>query len=286
MERLFALLLLSAAVAGLRAQADSSSIGGGDDDAVFESGGLEEGTASWTEVDSLFHLPSHALYRSWTTDRIFQHQLRANDLRDTVSLPLAHAPCDHDFPVCGRITSGFGPRHGRMHQGVDIKLWTGDTVVSAFAGRVRISQYDRGYGNVVVVRHHNGLETLYAHLSKRSVSAGDDVEAGELLGLGGNTGRSTGSHLHFEVRYLGEALDPAHVFNIVEGDLIGDTLLLHRGIFRGLNGPGGVTSHRVRSGDTLSAIARRYGTTVGTLCRLNGIRSSATLRVDQRLRVR
>ena len=282
-------ILLLLLAPGLSAQVDTTAIGGGDEETVFDNapgGEAAEVSTAWSESDSLYHLPSHALYRSWTTDRIFRHQLKAEHVKDTVELRLAHAPCDHFFPVCGRITSGFGPRHGRMHQGVDIKLRTGDTVVSAFSGRVRISRYDRGYGHVVVVRHPNGLETLYAHLSRRLVQEGDLLEAGEVLGLGGNTGRSTGSHLHFEVRYLGEAIDPSVLFDVEEGELLADELRLHKGHFEGTLAVRNARTHVVRRGDTLSAIARRYGTSVSALCRMNGIRSSGTLRVGQHIRLK
>lgn len=90
-----------------------------------------------------------------------------------------------------------------MHNGLDIKVYIGDTIRAAFSGKVRMVKYERrGYGKYVVIRHENGLETVYGHLSKQIVDENQYVEAGEPIGLGGNTGRSTGSHLHFE-RVLG-----------------------------------------------------------------------------------
>ena len=104
-------------------------------------------------------------------------------------------------PYVGKVYSKFGYRRGRRHQGTDIPLKSGTPVAAAFDGRVRMSSYVSGYGNLVILRHENGLETFYGHLSKRQVSVGDWVRAGDIVGLGGSTGRSSGPHLHFETRY-------------------------------------------------------------------------------------
>ena len=120
------------------------------------------------------------------------------------------------MPVSGKVTSGYGyrPRFRRMHRGVDLDLNTGDTVYAAFNGRVRIVNFERrGYGKYVVIRHDNGLETVYGHFSKHLVTRNQYVKAGEPIGLGGNTGRSYGSHLHFESRYLGVAINPAAIID-------------------------------------------------------------------------
>lgn len=112
------------------------------------------------------------------------------------------------------VTSNYGYRNqfNRQHQGIDLKAMVGDTVYASFNGKVRISQYNKGgYGNYIVIRHFGGLETLYAHLSKSFVKKNDDVKAGEPIGLSGNSGRSTGPHLHFEIRFCGIALNPAKI---------------------------------------------------------------------------
>lgn len=122
-----------------------------------------------------------------------------------------------------KITSRFGPRWGRQHQGLDIKVYIGDTIVSAFNGKVRIVGYDaNGWGYYVCIRHSNGLETLYGHLSRQLVKENDVVKAGQPIGLGGNTGRSTGSHLHFETRLLGKAINPEFMFDFPKQDVTGD----------------------------------------------------------------
>jgi murein DD-endopeptidase MepM/ murein hydrolase activator NlpD len=236
-------------------------------------------------VDSAHFIPGHALYGDFDTEVIFERSARAN--RDSTVLEISSSACDHEFPVCGELNSPFGPRHRRMHYGIDIDLQRGDPVVSAFEGVVRVSRFHKQFGHVVVVRHANGLETLYGHLSERKVQAGDHVEAGELLGLGGSTGRSTGDHLHFETRYLGQPIDPQLLFNVREGELRTTTLNVHPGLFSAVAKAKASLrqgSHTVRRGETLSSIARTHRTTVKALCRLNRIRSTSTLRVGQRLR--
>jgi murein DD-endopeptidase MepM/ murein hydrolase activator NlpD len=273
----------------LRAQhaLDSVDVGGGDD-ILFEAPACDPFThGDWSAEDSARFIPAHSLYGSWETDAIFLKEFEPATWTDTVTLELTHSPCDHSMPVCGEINSCFGPRRGRMHYGVDLDLETGDPVVAAFEGMVRIARSHRTFGNVIVLRHANGLETLYAHLSRIDVVPGAMVEAGAPIGLGGSTGRSTGSHLHFEVRYLGQPIDPQRLFDLTEGVLYSDAITLHKGVFAGLGKSVKPVNkyHVVRKGDTLSTIARRSGTSVKALCKVNRIRASSTLRIGQRLRI-
>lgn len=241
----------------------------------------------WDVNDSLSFIPGYDIYCHWRTDAIFDRSVTPV-LHDTLRLHLGHSDCDHAMPIAGHVTSPFGPRKGRMHYGVDLKLRTGDPVMSAFSGMVRISRYNSTFGHVVVVRHYNGLETLYAHLSKRLVEPGQLIEAGDTLGLGGNTGRSYGSHLHFEVRFLDQPIDPSEVFDLERGELKAKTFDIHKGTFAAIAAARADAAarkyHTVRSGDTLSAIARRYGTSVGALCRMNGLKQTSIIRPGQRLR--
>lgn len=268
-------------------QVDSLAIGGPEDASTYEETGMGEvdgilDDAAWTAADSAFHIPAYEIYRNWNTDQIFEQRA---PIKDTVNLQLAWADCDHYMPICGHITSPFGVRWGRNHYGTDLKLQTGDPVASAFAGKVRISRYHRDFGHVVVVRHPNGLETLYGHMSKRLVEVGDEVEAGDILGLGGSTGRSTGSHLHFETRYLGHPIDPAQVFDLEEGTLRSNEFTITP---RTVAAPlaAGSTHYRVRKGDTLYAISRRTGVPVSRLCKMNRINANGVLRVGQVLKIR
>ena len=205
------------------------------------------------------------------------------------------------------MLSGFKPRGWRFHKGLDIDLETGDTVYAAFSGRIRYSMYNQGgYGNLVIIRHHNGLETYYAHLSKLMVDPEDWVEAGEPIGLGGSTGRSYGPHLHFECRFYDNAFDPMAIFDFENRDLRDCNLLVNKELFTTYgkfsgeekimamrrapaasqpvkNGNG--TYHTIRSGDTLWDISRRYGTSVDRICQLNGISRNTTLHIGRALRV-
>lgn len=194
-----------------------------------------------------------------------------------------------------RITSPFGPRWRRMHNGLDLKVNVGDTIVAAFDGKVRIVKYERrGYGKYVVIRHDNGLETVYGHLSKQLVEENQLVKAGEIIGLGGNTGRSTGSHLHFETRFLGIAINPVYMFDFPNQDIVANTYTFRKtkGYERNRAGShddsagdeGTIKYHKVKSGDTLSRIAKLRGVSVSTLCKLNRITAKTTLRIGQVLR--
>ena len=151
--------------------------------------------------------PASELYDDWNN----KYAHRATPLPDSIRISLRHF-C---MPTPSRVvTSNFGSRWGRQHKGLDIKVYIGDTIRAAFAGKVRVVRYEAGgYGKYVVIRHYNGLETIYGHMSKWLVDENQTVKAGDPIGLGGNTGRSTGSHLHFETRLCGMALNPALMSN-------------------------------------------------------------------------
>jgi len=190
-----------------------------------------------------------------------------------------------------KITSPYGPRWRRMHNGLDLKVNIGDTIVAAFDGKVRIVKYERrGYGKYVVIRHSNGLETIYGHLSKQLVDENQTVKAGEPIGLGGNTGHSTGSHLHFETRFLGVVINPALMFDFPRQDIVADTYTFRKGqrMSSGRSGSevaeGAIRYHKVKSGDTLSRISKVRGVSISRLCKLNRIKTTTLLRPGQVLR--
>ncbi len=240
--------------------------------------------------------------QSWDHDQCYTsgNSNDLNKLSDTIWMCLEGDNYPDRFvkPADGIITSHYGWRHGRNHNGTDIDLNTGDAVRAAWGGKVRYSQYnDGGFGNLVVIRHYNGLETFYAHLSKLLVVPNQLVEAGETIGLGGNTGHSYGSHLHFEVRFYDIPIDSEKIIDYTTQTVIDENLLVSTSLFR----PGSSSSHstivastsstggqyyRVRSGDTLGAIAGRNRTTVSKICQLNGIRPTTLLQVGKNLRVR
>lgn len=254
--------------------------------------------------------PSAQLYKEWNN----KYAHRATELPDSFLINLKHFCMPTTSKV---ITSNFGRRWGRMHKGIDVKVYIGDTIRSAFSGKVRIVKYEaNGYGNYVVIRHYNGLETIYGHMSKHLVKENQIVKAGDPIGLGGNTGRSTGSHLHFETRLCGVALNPALMFDFRNQDVTGDTYMFHRDTYenesvlankaRGKSAgddeavaketsssksrkqssasSSDIRYHKVKRGETLSSIAKKRGTTIDKLCKLNHISKRMRIRPGQILR--
>lgn len=262
--------------------------GGTFDESMLERSTVESELKEhvWDINDSLFHIPAYDLYCGWDTRNIHAYDFDFREIDDTTTLTLRYEECDFAHPFIGRVTSNFGERGSRYHYGIDVKLYKGDPVKTAFEGLVRIAQYSKSYGNVVVVRHPNGLETLYAHLSARKVRPGDYVEAGDVIGLGGNTGRSTGSHLHFECRYKGEPINPNDIIDWETGTLLQNEIHISQDLFAYLKDARSAKYYTIRSGDTLSAIARKNGTSIQSLCRLNNIRPTSTIYAGNRIRVR
>lgn len=237
--------------------------------------------------------PSFDLYPDWNNTTL--HNYRGVTIPESYKIDLT----GFQMPTTNtRITSKFGPRRRRMHNGLDVKVYVGDTIVSAFDGRVRVVKYERrGYGKYVIIRHPNGLETVYGHLSEQLVEENQYVKAGEVIGLGGNTGRSTGSHLHFETRFLGVAINPAFLFDFEKQDIVADTYTFKTGgkirtgtgsanthLASSKDRDGVIRYHKVKSGDTLSRIASQRGVSVDTLCKLNRITRTTVLRPGQVLR--
>ena len=224
----------------------------------------------------------------WNNEWVNPYKKSMSQLPDSFAINVA----DYCMPVPGYKTSDYGPRWRRMHRGVDLKLQIGDTVRAAFSGKVRITKYDaRGYGYYVLLRHGNGLETIYGHLSKILVRPNQIVKVGEPIALGGNTGRSTGPHLHFETRFLGIAINPIYMFDFPKQDIVADTYTFRRtqgskraGSHDTQVADGTIRYHKVKSGDTLSRIAKLRGVSVSTLCKLNRIKPTTTLRIGQVLR--
>jgi LysM repeat protein len=262
-------------------------------------------------------LTSTDFSQSWDTQRCFTSSKTSDPtkLNDTLWLNVNdESHLKFVMPVKGIKTSPFGPRWGKNHNGVDLDLETGDTVVSAWSGKVRYAKFNEGgFGNLVIVRHHNGLETFYAHLSKLLVQPNDEVNAGDVIGLGGNTGHSFGAHLHFEIRFFDVPINPELLVDVVKKEQKVPKLFVHKSLF-GLGfkpveyvqpppkqeiakkttpvkpkttvKKATVVYHKIKSGDNLSKIAGRYGTTVQNLCKLNGIKASTPLVIGKSLRVK
>lgn len=269
--------------------------------------------------------PASDLYPDWNSDAI--------NIYGNVQLPAEYRIDLRDFamPISSRVvTSGYGyrPRFRRQHKGLDINAYKGDTIRAAFSGKVRVvACQPKGYGNVVVIRHPNGLETVYGHMSKHLVTQMMTVKAGDPIGLAGNTGHSFGTHLHFETRLLGAYIDPAEMFDFAAQDVKGDFYLFRangRGHLMDAHSVTTTTStdntlmtasqqsehaataqpaqqqrarqssqrqrsqsrvHRVKQGESLYTIARRYGTSVDNICSKNGLRKNSVIRPGQIIRV-
>ena len=256
--------------------------------------------------------PSMDLYEDWSN----KYAHRETALPDSFRISLR----DFCMPTTSRVlTSNFGARWGRQHKGLDIKVYIGDTIRAAFSGKVRVVRYEaRGYGKYVVIRHNNGLETIYGHMSKHLVDENQEVRAGDPIGLGGNTGRSTGSHLHFETRLCGVALNPALMFDFRNQDVVDDYYMFRKSSYmkesaianrmRGAGASGSFSAedgdeevevasvdpvskgsrtsrlHKVRRGETLSSIARKHGLSVSALAKQNHMKQSAKLKPGQILK--
>ena len=264
----------------------------------------------------MFENPAGDLYDEW--DNELTHY-QGMSLPDETTIDLRGFCMPTESRV---VTSNFGARWGRQHKGIDVKVYIGDTIRAAFSGKVRIVKYEpRGYGKYVVIRHYNGLETYYGHMSKQLVAENEEVKAGDPIGLGGNTGRSTGSHLHFETRVCGVALNPALMFDFRNQDVTGDFYTFRRSTYaseaalatrlRGANassnGSGRLETdddddsemaiaapeasfapevhfHKVKKGETLQSIARKRGMSVDALCKLNRIGKNIRLMPGQILK--
>ena len=260
--------------------------------------------------------PASALYPEWNNVYTTHYGVELPD-EYKIDLRGFHMPADSRL-----VTSHYGYRRAfhRNHYGTDIKVYVGDTIRAAFSGKIRVVDYEgKGYGRYVIIRHSNGLETLYGHMSKQLVKEDQMVKAGEPIGLGGNTGRSKGSHLHFETRFLGQFINPEKMFNFEMQDVKADYYVYRsngRGTLMNATGVLAATEneenavldkeeesrefqqqkiaaqkaksrasiHRVKQGETLSVIAKKYNTTVKELCRLNGITERSTLRIGQILK--
>lgn len=217
-----------------------------------------------TDVNTLNF--AEELYDEWSND--LTHYRNSNLLPDEFKIDLRNFTMPTDSK---QVTSVYGQRWGRLHAGLNIKVYIGDTIRAAFDGKVRIVKYDaRGYGKFVVIRHSNGLETYYGHLSKQLVKENQHVKSGEPIGLGGNTGRSTGSHLHFETRLCGISINPAELFDFKNQDVTDDYYVFTKKTYPQKTNTG-MYVHKVRKGESLSSIARKHGTTVAALCQLNHV---------------
>lgn len=227
--------------------------------------------------------PSSDIYGSWEINSLFPEKdmLRLKGDTSVTLLLNGGERGDYFHPFNGPMTSGFGWRDSAQHNGVDIDLNKGDKVCAAFDGMVRIAKRFGGFGNVVIVRHYNGLETVYAHLSKLKVKPGQVIIAGQVVGLGGSTGHSTGSHLHFEVRFKGVPINPKYLISFKEQKLFCDAITIKKTRWGLAAFPAGEKEHVVEKGDTVFELAKRYATTTVSIKQINGLTGRVRLKPGQ-----
>jgi hypothetical protein len=259
-----------------------------------------------SRVDLKWLTAGPAYFSSWDSESLKIYGTDLCSFSDSVVIELF---CEEDLKGWSipnntdRVTSKYGFRWRRWHHGVDLDLVTGDPIYAPFDGIVRVTDYDRGFGRYIVLRHENGLETVYGHLSKIKVKPGQIIKAGQTIGLGGNSGRSTGSHLHFEIRYNGHALDPKVVFDFNTLEIKDRQLVVKPSLYSRMMAFGigcdhnkrirrpnpaalyGSRFHRVRSGESLWTISRKYGVSISQICKLSGISRRTVLRPGRKIRV-
>ncbi len=247
-----------------------------------------------------YEIPSYNLYQQdWGNDHI---KIKSLGIVFGNNADIKIILVDNNTPFASplselTVTSPYGMRKSGLHTGVDLAAHLGDPIFCCFDGVVRMAKEYGAYGNVVVVRHYNGLETVYAHLSEMNVTVNQIVTAGEIIGKAGHSGRATGDHLHFETRFLYEHFDPAKMIDFEEAELNSNILTISKEELNfDVEGDTATPSlettstspavHIVKSGDTLYAIALKYHVTVEKLCQLNQITEDSLLQLGQKLRVK
>ncbi|MBA3665665.1 MAG: peptidoglycan DD-metalloendopeptidase family protein [Bacteroidetes bacterium] len=232
-----------------------------------------------------FNLSELSFY-SQSDEKILFPPVSFDSLPSSFNLVLENNFLGYYFsPFKGVITSNYGFREGRLHKGIDIDLEKGDKVSAAFDGKVRFAKLQGGFGNVVILMHPNGLETVYGHLSKIKVKEGDVVLSGQTIGLGGNTGHSYGSHLHFELRYKGYPLNPAGFISFTDHKLIHHTVVIKKSNHLLAAFPSNSSLHTVNRGESWALIAGKYGLSTKELLALNGLAKRYYLKPGQQLRI-
>jgi len=245
---------------------------------------LKSKTADSNKVDK-FNLGELSFYLATDEKNLFP-LTKLDSLPSSFNLALENNYLGYYFSSCkGLVTSNFGWRDNKLHKGIDIDLNKGDNVVAAFDGKVRFAKKQGGFGNVVILTHPNGLETVYAHLSKIKVKEGELLLSGQTIGLGGNTGHSTGSHLHFEVHCLGHSLNPGAIISFTEHKLIYESITVKNSKNNLCAFPSNKNLHKVNCGESWNLIANKYGLSTKQMMALDGVGRRSYLKAGQELRV-
>lgn len=273
---------------------------------------------TWHFSKSDEYIASHEVFtEAWNETATNPYQVKLDSIPETWAVWLVDSLSEYHTPTTAtRITSNYGFRHGRYHLGIDLGMPVGTPLYAMFDGKVRVATTMHGYGKIMILRHSNGLETFYGHMSEFKKKPGDVVHAGDIIGYSGNTGRSTGPHLHLEARYKGFALDPLRIVDFSTGNLKQRIMVLKRRYFSPAStydqnfdeefalmeddakaleakrkadeeaARRAMVYHRIRNGENLGSIARKYHTTVNAICRLNGIKNPNAISAGRTIRVR
>ena len=239
-------------------------------------------------------IPCQKTYPKWDTKNTFTYSKSIWENDSVIDLDTSFLKMEFAFPIQNKpaykyhatITSEYGQRNGKAHEGVDVELHVNDSVYACFSGVVRLARSHGGYGRVVVVRHDNGLETLYGHLHRFKVKDGQRVAPGELIGLGGSSGHSTGSHLHFETRYKGRTIDPEQIINFKERKLNHNAITLRRNRKGYVAFEGAKKLHTVTKRESMYKICKRYGLYFTELRALNGWKENRKFENGDVVRIR
>ncbi|MDR2466771.1 MAG: peptidoglycan DD-metalloendopeptidase family protein [Prevotellaceae bacterium] len=226
------------------------------------------------------------LYLIWNNLQVNPYNISDSILRNDsihVSLKGFFYPLAKHY----KVTSEFGPRRYRYHYGIDLKAYKGDSILASMDGAVRIAKPLGNYGNLIVIRHNDGLETFYGHLSKIMVEPDQIVKAGDLIGYAGNTGRSSGAHLHYEIRYWGLCINPRDFIDFDSCLCVkSEKALLTKKNFdyrkRALM-PSGLRAWTVRKGESLEMISKRTGVSVSRLCAINKLRKMSIIKPGRKI---
>jgi murein DD-endopeptidase MepM/ murein hydrolase activator NlpD len=261
---------------------DEIDIGGYEDAEIYS----EEKLLKLTDSIINYNIPASDIYPLWSNSTVNPYKIDVTKMQDTIRFEMY----DFVYPLLKpmHITSKFGYRRGRSHNGIDLKLLTGDTVVAPMRGMVRVVGNNgkrKGYGNFIVIRHYNGLETVYGHLSKILVEINQIVESGDVIALGGNTGRSTGSHLHWEMRYLGNPINPEDIIDFENRKPKSEVYCMSsQKTFEYVIEQAKARYWKIKKGDTLGKISQRTGVSIKRICALNKITPKTILRIGRNLR--
>lgn len=231
---------------------------------------------------------------NWSNSRLFPYPDQTFHLmEDSIKINLLEESSFYMLPN-EHLFSPFGWRRNRQHKGMDLDLDTGDTLRAAFSGKVRFSKYNNGgYGYLVIIRHFSGLETYYAHLDKLLVQPNDIVLAGDVIGLGGETGNALGPHLHFEIRYKDVAFNPANIIDFDSNNVkyinngVDPIYYLTKEDFKWVSAASKKKYYKLKKGEYLGIVAQKHNISIKKILKLNpSIKETDILQIGKIIRVR